>query len=284
MRVQNVDVEIIKGNGEGLRVDAVASESIENFPIDHGYRVTVQPGENHQYTIIAELSFAHAIDDVERVREGYRAVLEKAAELNVQALLLIPFGYEKGVITPVASAKVLAQELLKFVRFARHAFRVIYICVTDIDHFETFQQHVIGYLVHVQDTLGMGPYVTVDAIVEMPKGLVIIERTNPPFGWALPGGFVDCGESLEYAVAREVKEETGLDFVDFYQMHTFSGPQRDPRFHTVSTVFIGKGEGVPKAADDARALQVVEYDELLKRDYAFDHKEIIMKYLTQRSL
>ncbi len=126
------------------------------------------------------------------------------------------------------------------------------------------------------------PYVTVDLIIELPEGVVVIERKNPPHGWALPGGFVDIGESIEDAARREAKEETSLDLEALRQMHTYSDPQRDPRFHTVSTVFIARGLGKPQAGDDARNLKVVPYDDLVKFEYAFDHKKVIEDYLEFR--
>ncbi|MDD5281803.1 MAG: NUDIX hydrolase [Candidatus Omnitrophica bacterium] len=125
-----------------------------------------------------------------------------------------------------------------------------------------------------------GPYVTVDAIIELAEGIVIIKRSNPPFGWALPGGFVDYGESLEDAVKREAKEETDLELTEIRQFHTYSDPKRDPRFHTVGTVFIAKAKGKPKAGDDAAGLKVVKRQELEKLDFAFDHKKIIQDYLS----
>ncbi|MCX5711178.1 MAG: NUDIX hydrolase [Candidatus Omnitrophica bacterium] len=118
-----------------------------------------------------------------------------------------------------------------------------------------------------------------DAIIEIDGGIVIIKRSNPPFSWALPGGFVDYGESLEEAVVREAKEETDLDLTDLKQFHTYSDPNRDPRFHTIGTVFIAKAKGKPKAGDDAAGLRVVKLDELKKLDFAFDHKKIIEDYL-----
>ncbi|MDD4953458.1 MAG: NUDIX hydrolase [Candidatus Omnitrophica bacterium] len=124
-----------------------------------------------------------------------------------------------------------------------------------------------------------GPFTTVDAIIEISGGIVIIERSNPPFGYALPGGFVDYGESLEEAVKREAKEETNLDLVGLEQFHTYSAPQRDPRFHTIGTVFIAQGKGNPKAGDDAKALKIVELKDIEKLDFAFDHKEIIRDYI-----
>lgn len=132
------------------------------------------------------------------------------------------------------------------------------------------------------EDMGWGPYVTTDIIIEVEGGIVIIERTNPPFGWALPGGFVDRGESLETAARREAKEETDLDLVDLQQFHTYSDPLRDPRFYTVTTVFIAKGVGVPRAGDDARGLKVVPFTQLRSLAYAFDHDQIIDAYLRSR--
>ena len=110
----------------------------------------------------------------------------------------------------------------------------------------------------------------------------MIERTNPPYGYALPGGFVDYGESLEEAVSREAKEETNMELMNLRQFHAYSKPSRDPRFHTIGVVFTAKGKGKPQFGDDAKGLKVVQYNDLLKRDYAFDHKEIIKDYLKAR--
>ncbi|MBU1726789.1 MAG: NUDIX hydrolase [Candidatus Omnitrophica bacterium] len=128
-----------------------------------------------------------------------------------------------------------------------------------------------------------GPFVTVDAIIEIEGGIVIIKRSNPPFGWALPGGFVDYGESLEDAAAREAKEETGLDVTDLKQFHTYSDPSRDPRFHTIGTVFIARAKGKPEAGDDAAGLRVVELSQIEKLAFAFDHKKIIEEYISYKN-
>ncbi|MCX5706316.1 MAG: NUDIX hydrolase [Candidatus Omnitrophica bacterium] len=127
--------------------------------------------------------------------------------------------------------------------------------------------------------LGNGPFSTVDAIIELAEGVVIIKRSNPPFGWALPGGFVDYGESLEDAVVREAKEETSLDLTEIKQFHTYSDPQRDPRFHTIGTVFIAKAKGKPVAGDDAAGIKVIKLSEIKNSDFSFDHKKILEDYL-----
>ncbi|MDD5129857.1 MAG: NUDIX hydrolase [Candidatus Omnitrophica bacterium] len=120
---------------------------------------------------------------------------------------------------------------------------------------------------------------TVDVIITLPQGIVVIKRSNPPFGWALPGGFVDYGESLEDAATREAKEETGLDLTQLKQFHTYSDPARDPRFHTVTTVFTAKAQGVPKAGDDAAQVKIIKQDQVEKLEFAFDHKKILIDYL-----
>jgi len=126
------------------------------------------------------------------------------------------------------------------------------------------------------------PVPTVDIIIEVPGGIVLIKRKNYPPGWAIPGGFVDYGESLEDAAVREAKEETGLDITELKQFHTYSAPGRDPRQHTISTVFIARGQGVLKADDDAEDAKVFTMDSL-PENFAFDHGEIVREYFAKRA-
>ncbi len=123
------------------------------------------------------------------------------------------------------------------------------------------------------------PVPAVDLIIEIEgKGLVLIERKNPPPGWALPGGFVEVGESLEQAAVREAKEETCLDVELLGQFHTYSDPKRDPRMHCISTVFVARATGTPKAEDDAKAVSLYPKDQL-PDVLAFDHRKILDDYL-----
>ena len=121
------------------------------------------------------------------------------------------------------------------------------------------------------------PFPTVDIIIEIDGGIVLIERKNPPPGWAIPGGFVDYGESVERAAVREANEETCLDVTLIEQFHTYSDPQRDPRHHTLAVVFIATARGTPRGGDDARAAKVF-FEDNLPRPLAFDHAAILRDY------
>lgn len=122
------------------------------------------------------------------------------------------------------------------------------------------------------------PIPTVDIIIEIEsKGIVLIKRKNPPYGWAIPGGFVDYGESLGEAALREAKEETNLDVELKKQFHTYSDPKRDPRHHTISTVYISKGKGIPEPKDDANEIGIFT-ESNLPNEIAFDHRSILRDY------
>ncbi|MBI5192027.1 MAG: NUDIX hydrolase [Nitrospirae bacterium] len=125
------------------------------------------------------------------------------------------------------------------------------------------------------------PFPTVDIIIELDnKGIVLIKRRNPPYGWAIPGGFVDYGETLEEAAVREALEETSLKVELVRQFHIYSAPDRDPRQHTIATVFIGRAQGTPVAADDAKEVGIYTKDDL-PIELAFDHRRILDDYVSK---
>lgn len=125
------------------------------------------------------------------------------------------------------------------------------------------------------------PFPTVDIIIEVSGGIVLIERKNPPHGWAIPGGFLDWGESVETCAVREAKEETGLTVTLKDLLYVYSDPARDPRHHTVTTVFIASASGTPVAADDAAKAGVFTA-ERLPEPLAFDHAQILADYFHYR--
>lgn len=130
------------------------------------------------------------------------------------------------------------------------------------------------------------PFLAVDGVIELYddahlKGVVLIKRKNPPYGWALPGGFVDVGEKVEDALVREMKEETCLDVTRHELIGVYSDPKRDARFHTVSLVYRCTASGTPQGADDAKEARVYALNELADLELAFDHKQILKEYLTK---
>jgi 8-oxo-dGTP diphosphatase len=129
----------------------------------------------------------------------------------------------------------------------------------------------------------LNPLPTVDIIITLgSKDIVLIKRKNNPQGWALPGGFVDYGESLEAAAIREAKEETGLEIRLIRQLHTYSDPARDPRHHAISTVFLAGASGKPVAADDAEEIGIFSEDNL-PQPLMFDHGKILADYFREQS-
>ncbi|HPS56802.1 MAG TPA: NUDIX hydrolase [Spirochaetota bacterium] len=137
----------------------------------------------------------------------------------------------------------------------------------------------------MRDKQYKNPVPTVDIIIETAhgdrKGIVLIKRKNPPFGWAIPGGFVDYGETLEQAAVREALEETSLRIKLLRQFHTYSDPSRDPRLHTVTTVFIAEAKGNPVGMDDASEAAIFSRNDIPDQ-IAFDHAAILDDYFSGR--
>lgn len=219
------------------------------------------------------------------VRAAYRRTLEEAERQGHREVTLraLGVGAPGAGLAVVASAKILAQEAIRFARTDPAHVKRVCCSPRDRSGFEAFRKAVEGYVRHFLEVLAWGPMVVVDAIVEAPGGVVVIERSNPPFGFALPGGFVDYGESLEEAVRREVAEETGLAVTGLRQFHTYSDPGRDPRFHTISTVFAAQADAAPRAGDDAAAVRVVPIGDLAGLAFAFDHGRIVADWLRDRA-
>jgi len=132
-----------------------------------------------------------------------------------------------------------------------------------------------------------GPALTVDCIILLGGKVLLIRRRNPPTGWALPGGFVDYGESVEDAVRREMREETGLELAHLRQFRVYSAPDRDPRGHTVSVVFVAEGVGRPEPGDDAERVRLIDLTETPesgatfgaeRETIVFDHAQILRDF------
>ena len=185
----------------------------------------------------------------------------------------------------ISATKVIVEEITKFVLENKDFYiKKISIILNDKKIYKIFSKIASDHIGYINRKIGLYPIPTVDIIIEVKtknkKGVVLIERKNPPYGWAIPGGFVEYNESLESAAIREAKEETGLEIKNLRQFHTYSEPGRDPRFHTISTVFIAEANSLPKAASDAKNVVVATKKEILSGKYnlVFDHKKILEDY------
>ncbi|MBF0214903.1 MAG: NUDIX hydrolase [Magnetococcales bacterium] len=134
------------------------------------------------------------------------------------------------------------------------------------------------------------PFLAADVIIELidhpGRPIVLIDRRNPPYGLAIPGGFVDRGaESVEQAAVREAMEETSLPVRLIALLGIYSHPERDSRMHTATAIYVGEAHGSPMAADDARAVRVVALEEIagLADSLAFDHRMVLEDYRVFRA-
>jgi len=220
--------------------------------------------------------------DEQSVRAACARALVEARVRGVGSVAIAALGVAPGGMSAVTSGKIMAQEAIRFARAGSTRTSRITFCCPGENDYPVFQKTVNGYVKHFLDVLIWGPFLTVDAIIEVPEGIVLVKRSNPPLGFALPGGFVDYGESLEQAVVREAREETGLELIDCAQFHTYSDPSRDPRFHTVTTVFSARAEGVPHAGDDAADVRVIRPADIEELAFAFDHKQVLQDWIAGR--
>lgn len=249
---------------------------IRNIPFD------IIQGDIHAQNTDIVVDQTDAFDETS-VRKTIKDALSEAQANNHKSIAFSEMGCDDKNFPYIGLSKSIVQEVLRYVRETKEpSLEKIVFCLGNESAFKAFDKTVRGYVRHVQEDLSWGPYVTVDIIIEIDGGLVIIERSSPPYGWALPGGFLDYGETLEDAARREAKEETNLELEDMRQFHTYSDPRRDMRFQTITTVFAAKGTGKPQSGDDAQNLKIVPLSELMDHDYAFDHKEIIKEYLDGR--
>lgn len=216
------------------------------------------------------------------IRKTAKGSLDCAQKNKMSSIAFSSLGCRPEGYSNEASSKIMAQEVFRYIREEKKpTLKEITFVLETEESYNIFNKNVKRYLEYITKKLSEGPFITVDGIVEHEGGIVLIERSNPPLGWALPGGFVDYGESVETAVVREIKEEISLDLVDFKLFKVCSDPKRDPRFHTVTVVFTGIGQGVLKADSDAKTAKVFKLDALPEK-MAFDHKEVIEEYKKEK--
>ncbi len=270
---------VIKRKGGKL----IEEEAIKKGPIKIGEAIYTSAGElPSKYVIHTATMGVDFKTDEKKIRDSCRNALKVAESLKVNSVAFPALGCGVGKFPYEAAAKIMSQEVFKHLHETKSKLKEIIFVLYDNEVFDTFNRTVFSYLEYISKKISFGPFLTVDAIIEVNGGIVLIQRKNPPFGWALPGGFVDYGESLESAVIREAKEETGLEIFDLVQFRTYSEPDRDPRFHTVSCVFIAKAKGKPKPATDAKDSVIFSLEEIKDLEFAFDHRRILADYLESK--
>jgi len=261
----------------------IEDEAIKQGPVDVGQAVLTSAGSlPAKYIIHAVTMKMDFKTNEEAIRKATYNALLCAQNNDIVSIAFCALGCGVGGFSYEVASKIMAQEVFRYIReINNQTLRKIVFVLYSNDAFGIFEKNVVKYLEYMDKKISQGPFLTVDGIVEYEQGIVMIQRSNPPLGWALPGGFVDYGESVEEAVAREIKEETSLDFVDFSQLKTYSKANRDPRFHTVSVVFIGQGKGNLLAASDAKAAKIFNPNSLPSK-VTFDHRQMIEEYIALR--
>jgi len=307
MKINNTEITILKGDITEVDTEAIVNaannefymgggvagalkrkggtqieeEALRQGPVEVGCAVLTKAGRlKARYIIHAATMTMNFKTSEVIIRKATFNALALAQKNKISSIAFCALGCGVGGFSYEAASKIMAQEVFRYLQETEQPTlkKITFVLFSD-EALKIFDKNICDYLTHLTGHLRQGPFLTVDGIVAYQDGIVMIERTNPPLGWALPGGFVDYGETVEQAVAREIKEETNLDIVDVKQFAIRSDPHRDPRFHTVSIVFSGKGRGQLRASSDAKNAKVFTLSNL-PGNIAFDHREIIAQYLS----
>lgn len=306
MRLNNIEILIVKGDITESSTEAIVNaannefcmgggvagaikraggkmieeEAMNKGPVSVGEAIITSAGSlKAKYVVHAATMKMDFKTNEEIIRKATYSSLLCAQENKISSLAFCALGCGVGGFSLQTVSKIMAQEVFRYLwQVKKPTLEKIVFVLNSDKAFGVFQKNVISYLEYINKKISAGPFLTVDGIIKYNQGIVMIERSNPPLGWALPGGFVDYGESVEEAVAREVKEETSLDFLNFKQFRVYSKGDRDPRFHTASVVFIGEGKGNLKSGSDAKGAGVFKLDSLPEK-IAFDHRKVIEEYI-----
>ncbi len=266
----------------------IEKEAFEKAPFNLGAAVITAAGKLKARYIIhvatmkmpARRQAGNFKTDQHIIRKAIVKALDLGRKNKIKTIAIPALGCGTGRFPIADAAKIISEEVISHVFQGTSIQRIIFVLHSKKDY-EIFKPTFEGHCGYILRKLSNIPIATVDAIIEFKDGeIVLIERKNPPFGWALPGGFVELNESLEDTLTREVAEETGLKVLSMKQFHTYSAPGRDPRFQTITTVYIVKATGSPFADSDAKSLKIFKLDSLPpKESFAFDHWQIINEWL-----
>lgn len=280
--VNAANTQMLMGGGVAGAIRKKGGHSIEDevralAPVKVGEAVITGAGAlPSRFVIHAATMEMDFKTDYAVVRRCVESVFDAAEKKGIDEVAFPLLGCGVGRLDAGIVAKIIAQEIFKY-SFREGCVKKAYV-VYHADKDEAAVKKAEKYLAHIMSKAFIGPFLTVDAVAfddaSRPQKVVLVKRTNPPFGWALPGGFVDWNETVEAAAAREFMEEVGLRLESQRQFRVYSAPNRDERFHTVSVVFIGCAKGDPHAGSDAKDARWFELN-ALPDDIAFDHRQII---------
>lgn len=255
--------------------EEIEREALGKGPVPVGEAVVTSAGKlPAKHVIHAAVMGMDFATDAEKIRRAARNSFLKAVESGFSSLAFPALGCGTGRFPPEKAAQIMFEEAAAFFYSPLKDVRFV---LFDAGTYAKFAAAAEKHLAGLAAKTFRNPLPTVDVILRYGGGVVLVRRKNPPPGWAIPGGFVEYGESLEEAALREIKEETGLEVAELEQFHAYSAPGRDPRFHTVTLVFTGRGVGTPQAADDAAETGVFD-EKNLPAEIAFDHRRVLLEY------
>jgi O-acetyl-ADP-ribose deacetylase (regulator of RNase III) len=307
MIIENTEVEVVKGDITQVDVEAIVNAANTQLQMGGGVAkailrkggqviqqeadkvgpielaaaaITTAGNLKAKYVIHAATMNLDFKTDQEIIRQATRSTLEITKEKDIKSLAFCALGCGVGKIPLDKAARIMLEEVIHYAQWNHNLQRVLFVLYTD-EAFNIFSEIMTERFVRTMQKLTNNPIPTVDIIIDNGESIVLIERKNPPFGWALPGGFCELGESVEVGAFREAEEETGLKVENSKQFHVYSDPKRDPRFHTISVVFTATTNKQPKADSDAKDAKFFSEDNL-PQEIAFDHRKIIDDYFRKK--
>jgi O-acetyl-ADP-ribose deacetylase (regulator of RNase III)/ADP-ribose pyrophosphatase YjhB (NUDIX family) len=307
MKVEDTQIEVIKGDITEIKADAIVNAANNQLKMGGGVagailkkggpeiqkeadKITpIKVGESAvtgagslkaRYVIHAATMAMDFKTNQEIIRQATRSSLDITKEKEIKSLAFCALGCGVGRFPLDKAARIMLEEVIKYAKWNHNLKKVIFVLYED-KAYKIFLDILNERFSRTMEKLTENPIPTVDIIIEKEGEIVLIKRKNPPFGWALPGGFCELNETVETGAFREAEEETGLQVKDLKQFHVYSDPERDPRFHTISVVFTAKADGEPKAASDAKEAKYFS-ESNLPAEIAFDHKKIIEDYFKSR--
>ncbi len=254
----------------------ISDKVIEIISTDTGRKNADIPirKDGEKFNVRGSIKMIH-IPVSENSRREFERAIKTVTKLSCVSVALSVPDCKTGKISVQNSFRTMMEEIISAVGRGER-FRKISVILPE-NCFNICEKIATELLESITKKTFRNPYPAADVIIKKSRGVVLIYRRNFPQGWAIPGGFINFGESAENAAMREAKEETGLKIKNLKLFGVFSKPGRDPRFHTISIVFTADGEGEICPGDDASKAKIFHRN-ALPENIAFDHREILERF------